>query len=1332
MIRKRHGALLKKHVRWYSCILFALIIAAACVLPPSVFADNENDTGTTGGEVSLTSESSGEEPKTIGTTITIYKTTTGDNTLTPKEFRFRVVRVTDISGNTPWTDDETIINGGDNTVRAVVGPNVTEYSIGITIENLTVTNNAQDEPKDQKKYYYKITEVDGNDGIWTYDGRAFVVRILVAEVGGNLMVPRQGQEWFHNQISYDKKGGGNPVPPNEYNTFVNVGKEVPKGSLSVKKSAFNQNPEYPDEMFQFTLRSVKNPSAYFSLSADSGIIIRRVGLDGTYAGTDLAKGIFMLAYNTEVLIIGLPEGEYTINEFNDGYQVSYLLKDGTSDTTNTATVTVSEDTTNSVVFTNNEEGAGKRLIIEKSLAGEYESWGVGEDTVFRARVMDARGRYLTFSGAAPNYTYTGTSVAGSEVRFSQKQSAAIAGIPIGTQCKVEEIPFGGTPCIRSYDKDVVIIPESGSDVTVRVTNTYTIDINDVENLTISKKLEGSPEDWGVDDNTIFTARIRDITVSGDEYDLHFMPRADGDYDAVPIGTGITEVQFTASKPVVLYKLWTDRVYKVEETGGAGYETESTGDKVKLLKGGNMHVTVTNTYESGAGNLIISKRIAGSPGDWGVDEKTVFTAKIKDINANEYVLLAPQKDGSYVYKGISGSGVPASGLTDTVRFKAGSPAIISELDRDRVYKVEEQGVGTHFTTTYNSSTTSPEFSMDGSGNTNIFITNTYKHGTGNLIIRKKFEGLPADWGVDENTIFYVRVKDNTDGNYLLFQENELNGTFRAFANNGSPDPGVDDRELLELTAGNPIILTGLWANHEYLVVEVPGLHYSAKCESSTERFPEGGNMHVTVINTYERGKGHLVIKKDLAGSPGDWGVSDNTEFWVRVKEMPGGNYLLFDLQSGGEYKADGNSGSGTPTDNPRELIRITPSRAYVISGLEPNCEYVVEEVGGARYTAAYTGNNATLPEDSNMNVIITNTFIPYRPNTPNDADEPGKGSLVISKRLAGSPGEFGVNGNTVFSARVKDMTNGNYVLLARQPDGSYLAVGNSSSASATNDSRELVRFTSGSTVTIRGLQSNCVYAVEEVGGAYYTAAYTGNNVMLPDGGVMGVTITNTYGDDGDGDGGDDGDGDDKGRLVIKKANFSKTPANPHEAFTFFVKKDGDPVDLTAVGLRIRKTGGSGEYIASDLKKGSFTLTYDTEVTIDGLPLGRYTVAEYAAGYIKSYKLTDNSRMQADGTAITDVTVIFTNEEIDGDSPRPDDGSADDYFEVEVPLVPLADIESPQRNTQQAFSDDVPSNMPTTGIGTASALLLPLIVILTGAAVFIFFRIKAYKKTIVNRE
>jgi len=246
--------------------------------------------------------------------------------------------------------------------------------------------------------------------------------------------------------------------------------------------------------------------------------------------------------------------------------------------------------------------------------------------------------------------------------------------------------------------------------------------------------------------------------------------------------------------------------------------------------------------------------------------------------------------------------------------------------------------------------------------------------------------------------------------------------------------------------------------------------------------------------------------------------------------------------------------------------------------------------------------------------------------------------------------------------------------------------------------------------------------------------------MPQNGNISVAITNTFARS-------------TGRLVIKKANFVGTPAKPHEAFTFVVTKDGAPADLTADRVHIRKTGGSGEYKAVDLKNGRFTLKYDTEVTIDGLPLGTYSVTERVSGYTTTYEVIDNSVARpGDGTIVADITIIFTNIERDRDrdrdrepdrdprepgpedSPgtptRPGGNTPETEVSVDIPLGPIDGSPDEEEPEQESPPEGPQTQLPRTGDGTGDGSALPLIpllpllpMVLVMAAALFFFSYKA---------
>ena len=1071
MFRNYLGVSLKRKTKWHKFLSFALILALIFALPVSALDDDEN--GPTNGEVETSSgpdpadDSSGpglsdddtgppepeEKPDngmgasttpvdlTTDAEIVFYKTTTGGGNFTSETFSFRVVRVADKFGN-PFTeaDDTEIDNSGVVSIKA--GPNQTAILGTFRVKNLVSDG-------DQKSYFFKISEIAGSDEDWNYDGREFVIRVQVFEIAGTLVVPKQGQEWFYQGVSYDKKGGGNPVPSNEYNTFINeyTESDTPLGQLTVKKNDFVKTPINPHEFFEFQLARNGAP---FNLDAP-GVTIRTIGGSGTYAGTDLQNGKFTLTYDSEVRIAGLRVGEYTLTEYAVGYETSHVVSGGSTVNGPVANLTVKEGADASVSFANTEVEADTRLTVKKLMLGDYASWGADNSTVFTAKIVDSRGRYLTFSGLAPNYTFTGTSSTGSEIRFSARQPAVISGIPMGTTGTVEEIiPSGAHFTTDHRDNGFEFKGSTDLNAEVVVTNEY--DGHGVGNITLTKHLAGNFSDWGTDENTVFTARIKDVTDAANPYYLDFQRLSDGNYNAVAIGTGSPFIQFSAAKPVVLSMLWDDRLYEVEEVEGANFTASYTGNNARLPEGGNMNVAVTNTFDPGDSTLVISKRLAGSPADWGVDENTVFSARIKDVSNDNYVLFALQPDGKFLAFGNNNSKTPTNDARELIHFTAGSPVVVSGLWTDIEYSVEEIGGANYIATYAGNNSTLPT-----GGNMNVTITNTYDHGDGNLVIRKVLENFPANTGVNENTVFYARVKDVTDNNYLLFSR-QTDGTYRAFANNGSPTPTNDARELVPFTAANPAALTGIWVNHMYAVEEVSGSYYMIRYQGRESMQPQ------------------------------------------------------------------------------------------------------------------------MLPEDGNLNVTVTNTFDP---------------------------------------------------------------------------------------------------------------------------------------------GGETDNGGDKGNLKIIKANFRDKPAKPLEAFTFLVTIDGKAADLSAEGVKIRKTGGSGTFKVLDLRHGKFTLTYDTEVTIDGLPLGTYSVTEQATEFITRTEINGN-------------TVTFTNEEIPEpttpsgerpnrpDRPRSNGETPEDSVTVDIPLVPL--VSAQLDSTEQR---EIPRTGDNAGKIDIAALFL-LFTVFVGALVLRHFRLRIIRE------
>ncbi|MCL2741836.1 MAG: DUF5979 domain-containing protein [Oscillospiraceae bacterium] len=632
----------------------------------------------------------------------------------------------------------------------------------------------------------------------------------------------------------------------------------------------------------------------------------------------------------------------------------------------------------------NERPVGD-LTVRKALAGSIDDWGVGDGTVYKARVRDVTtGEYFTLSGTAPNYAYTGTSPTGSELSISVSQPAVIKGIPAGTVCAVEEIITANANYTTFYSGNDVTVVQDG-DHAVTVTNTYDHGYGE---LVVSKELAGNYAGWGVDGSTYFFFRVKDATngtylrFSGQGPNYECVGNSGSDDPA----TGDL-IRVSAGQPVTVSGLWAGVRYEVEEIGGPNYTVRYRGNGAMFTEGQNTAVTIVNTYGRGTGDLVISKRLAGSFADWGVGDSTEFSVRVKDATNGTYLLFSGTGP-TYECIGNSGSGDPATG--DVIKVSAGQPVSIRNLWSDVRYVVEEIG-GANHSISYQGNNV---LFYDGQ-NVNVTITNTYAHGTGDLIIDKVLAGSHADWGVDESTVFYVRVKDRTNGNYLLFAA--APGADGRYACVGNDVDGITEgyagatATWLPVRAGRPLAITNLWVGAWYEVEEQGTPHCEVTYIGNGGIYAEGQNSRVTVVNDYEHGTGALVITKRLAGSHAGWKVDEATEFKVRVRDVTGGNYLLFkaEPEADGSYRCIGNDVDGLAESyggEPISELTVTAGKPLVITNLWANLVYMVEEAGGEGYVVEYAGNGLAFQDGQNSTVAVTNT---YSPDYPRDPGEPGE-------------------------------------------------------------------------------------------------------------------------------------------------------------------------------------------------------------------------------------------------------------------------------------------------------------------------------------------------------
>ena len=130
----------------------------------------------------------------------------------------------------------------------------------------------------------------------------------------------------------------------------------------------------------------------------------------------------------------------------------------------------------------------------------------------------------------------------------------------------------------------------------------------------------------------------------------------------------------------------------------------------------------------------------------------------------------------------------------------------------------------------------------------------------------------------------------------------------------------------------------------------------------------------------------------------------------------------------------------------------------------------------------------------------------------------------------------------------------------------------------------------------------------------------------------------------------------GSLTLNKTVTNDTDES---AFTFTISSEGLPVNLASPRVKIAKNGSNGQYVATDLANGKFTLTHDTTITISGLLPGEYVITENTTGYSAVY--TVDGGMPQEGKAVTvditadeNVAVSFINTHEYGDPLLPETG------------------------------------------------------------------------------
>lgn len=549
---------------------------------------------------------------------------------------------------------------------------------------------------------------------------------------------------------------------------------------------------------------------------------------------------------------------------------------------------------------------------------------------------------------------------------------------------------------------------------------------------------------------------------------------------------------------------------------------------------------------------------------------------------------------------------------------------------------------------------------------------HKSPPGSLTIKKDLDGAYAVWGVGEDTEFHGRVKVVSGSDDA---GNDLQGHYLSFSGPAA-DPGayvytytgtdLSGGSVFTFSMDKKAVVDDVPAGWICEAEEIEGANYSAD-STGPATILSAANAEISVTNQFwAHDTGVLTIHKQLDGSPGAWGVDDNMEFWARVYDENGaGGYeelLAFKStpEAPGEYYCVGNRTTGDYLYYGQWLaeadvideIPFSKNQPVKLINLWSDTTYRVEEIGGGDiYTASYSLDSIDL--NSTDEVTVTNTY---------DSYDHATAELIIYKDFEGDFGYAGVDGSTVFQARIWDVTNGNYLVFRPDPEGqgiyagSFWCVGNHELLSdpdlidAYGDDWDdpagiqnlvelgviidSVPFSAAKPVRLSNLWADPnEYRVEEIDGDGYPVdpdmvGYEGNNAEVNEDEIAIVTVTNIFPTVGS---------PEPGSLKIEKTlagSYADRGVGAGTVFTAKVK--------AGAGQYLKLTGMAPDYICAgaDAIGTELTFSVDSPAYITGIPAGTVcTVEENAVANCSPSYPGNGAAIAPDTLSVVTVTNTY---------------------------------------------------------------------------------------------
>ena len=530
---------------------------------------------------------------------------------------------------------------------------------------------------------------------------------------------------------------------------------------------------------------------YFTVKNKStNAVIKGVGGAGTYTFSASGSVLqFKLNSDNTFTLAGLPTGTYTVTEHTvSGYTVDSESKD----------VKVSKGQTGTVTFKNTRNTGTAQVI--KTWIHHNDAKQADKDIYFVIKNNDT-GKFITASGSAGNYTFTGAN-ATAVAKATQLKLGKVAGVANGA-FNVLNIPEGSYTAYE-YGSNAYYTSVSGTSKSFKVVNgkVATVSFSNERNigdLIVSKtwvhngnslvsyqSTESLPYAI-LNETPIYFKVYYETTDANGTVTRHYLKADDGNIPNEGVYKWSGETATASQQYFKLYKDYytesgvkhdgfkiidmpTGYTYYVEEQTVKGYICSSNKISVTITsKVGNDAYTpvkkdVRNTRETGSASL---HKVFSDDANLTAQQKaeqyknTTFAVLYK--GNNQYV-NATGSNGAYTFSGYQTTATEfalnASGNFSISKLPSGS------------YRVVEVKWDSY---NYNPKTTYVDITVENGKNTPVNFENIR---TGYVLVKKNWT-IPV--GLDRST---KRITDLTKNTYFLIRDKSTNQYLTATTNNQS--------------------------------------------------------------------------------------------------------------------------------------------------------------------------------------------------------------------------------------------------------------------------------------------------------------------------------------------------------------------------------------------------------------------------------------------------------------------------------------------------------------------------------------------------------------------